>query len=125
MLNRREAAIRLDIPPEMAARNGLPTRISEDDLADIEANPPSWLAQSRANRTGRRPVWVELRCVVCGFGETARPKKWWPDFTFVSCDDHFEDELPPVPAGWVRGRYEGIGTRFVGVLDEPPATPDP
>jgi len=118
MLTRREAAIRLDIPPEMAARNGIPARLTEAELAQIEEIPPAWLAQSRANRTGRKPVWVELTCIVCGYAEVARPKKWWPDFSFVACDHHDEDDLPLVRLGWVRGRYEGIGSRFVGILDE-------
>jgi hypothetical protein len=48
----------------------------------------------------------------------ARPKKWWPDFSFVACNHHDEDELPGVREGWARGRYEGIGTRFMGILDE-------
>ena len=119
MMTRREAAIRLDIPPEMALRNGLPARMSEADVARLDADPPPWLAQSRSNRTGRKPVWVELTCVVCGSSETARPKKWWPSFTHVSCDTHDRDELPDVPPGSVRGDYPGVGTHFVGILDEP------
>jgi hypothetical protein len=118
MINRREAAIRLDIPPEMAVRNGIPNRISEAKLARLDADPPAWLAQSRANRTGKKPVWVELTCFVCGSSEMARPKKWWPDFTYVSCDTHGRDDLPDVAGGLVRGEYEGIGTHFVGILDE-------
>ena len=120
MVTRREAAIRLDIPPEMAARNGIPARISEEALAEIDSDPPPWLAQSRANRTGRKPIWVELTCLVCGYSETARPKKWWPQFTYVLCAHHGEDALPEAAAGLYRGRYEGIGTRFIGILDEPP-----
>ncbi|SDP45357.1 hypothetical protein SAMN04515671_4298 [Nakamurella panacisegetis] len=127
-LTRREAAIRLDIPPEMAVRNGLPARISEAALARLDADPPPWLAQSRANRTGRKPVWTQLTCDLCGRTETVRPKKWWPDFTFVRCDDHRPDALPAVADGFVRAEYPGIGTRFVGVLDEaladPPAPDD-
>jgi len=119
MLSRREVAIRLDIPTEMAARHGIPARLSEAEVGRIDADPPAWLAQSRANRSGRNPVWVRLTCDVCGYSETARPKKWWPQFSYVSCDDHDDDELPDPASGWVRGRYEGIGTRFVGVLDEP------
>ena len=46
-------------------------------MARLDANPPAWLAQSRANRTGKKPVWVELTCDVCGSSEMARPKKWW------------------------------------------------
>jgi hypothetical protein len=119
MLTRREAAIRLDIPPEMAARNGIPTRISAAEVDRIDADPPAWLAQSRANRTGRKPVWIALNCVVCDYSEVTRPKKWWPDFSFVACDHHDDGDLPPVRPAWARGRYEGIGTRFTGVLDEP------
>lgn len=118
MITRREAAIRLDIPPEMAVRNGLPARLSEAAVARMDVEPPAWLAQSRANRTGRKPVWVELTCHVCGSSEMARPKKWWPGFTYVSCDTHGRDEIPVVPEGFVRADYEGIGTRFVGILDE-------
>ena len=118
MITRREAAIRLDIPPEMALRNGIPARVSEAAVARLDAEPPSWLAQSRANRTGQKPVWVELRCDICGRSEIARPKKWWPDFTYVSCDTHGRDQVPdPVP-GTVRAHYEGVGTHFVGILDE-------
>ncbi len=118
MITRREAALRLDIPPEMAARNGLPARLSEAAVAEIDANPPAWLVQSRANRTGRKPVWVELTCTVCGRTESVRPKKWWPAFTYVSCDDHRPDLLPELGPGLVRGEYNGIGPRFVGILDE-------
>ncbi|MET0864206.1 MAG: hypothetical protein ABWZ98_07710 [Nakamurella sp.] len=102
----------------MAARNGIPTRISVAEVDRLDQDPPPWLAQSRANRTGRKPVWVALSCVVCGYSEMARPKKWWPEFSFVSCEDHDEADFPVLRPGWVRGRYEGIGTRFVGVLDE-------
>lgn len=118
MMTRREAAVQLDIPPEMALRNGLPARLSEAQVAQLDADPPVWLAQSRANRTGRKPVWVQLTCDVCGSSEMARPKKWWPEFTYVSCDTHGRDELPASPDGWARGEYEGIGTHFIGVLDE-------
>src|SRR3954451_16956017 len=118
MLTRREAAIRLGIPPEMAARNGIPTRIDAAEVDRIDADPPGWLAQSRANRTGRKPVGIALNCVVCNYSEMARPKKWWPEFSFVAFDHHDDEDLPPAGPGRVRGRYEGIGTRFVGVLDE-------
>ena len=118
MITRREAAVRLDVPPEMALRNGLPARVSEAEVARLEADPPAWLAQSRANRTGKKPVWVELTCNTCGSTEMARPKKWWPHFTYISCDIHSPDELPDPAAGFDRGVYEGIGTHFVGVLDD-------
>lgn len=117
MVSRRDAAIRLDIPFEMATRNGIPSRISEEELAEIDANPPAWLAQSRANRTGKKPVWVQLTCVVCGFTEPARPKKWWPEFTYVCCAHHAPHEVPGVGAGLVRSEYEGVGSRFVGIVD--------
>ncbi|WP_149955474.1 hypothetical protein [Zafaria cholistanensis] len=118
MMNRRDAAIALDIPLEMAKRHGLPARMSEAELAALQADPPAWLIQSRANREGRRPVWVHLTCTVCGFSEAARPKKWWPEFDFVHCAHHPAADLPPVAQGRVRCEYEQIGTRLVGVVDE-------
>lgn len=120
MITRREAALRLDIPLEMAARHGLPGRMSEEELAEIEASPPPWLVQSRANRTGTKPVWVQLTCDVCGFTEDARPKKWWPNFTYLSCDHHGIDELPPPRAGRYRSEVDGVGSRFVGIVDAKP-----
>ena len=103
----------------MAAKHGIPPRLEQAELDKLDVNPPAWLAQSRANRTGKRPVWVRLECEVCGFSETARPKKWWPEFTFVACDGHSARELPPVPAGSVRSEYEGVGSRFTGIVDVP------
>ncbi|MCU1551524.1 MAG: hypothetical protein JWR36_2084 [Glaciihabitans sp.] len=94
--------------------------MSEQELAEIDANPPAWLAQSRANRTGTKPVWVQLTCDVCGFTEDARPKKWWPKFTYLSCDHHGIDELPPARAGLYRSEVDGIGSRFVGIIDARP-----
>ncbi len=120
MVSRREAAIRLDIPFEMATRNGIPSRISEEELAEIDTNPPAWLAQSRTNRTGKKPVWVKLTCVVCGFSEDARPKKWWSDFTYISCDDHEIHELPEPAEGLSRTEVYGVGSRFIGIVDERP-----
>lgn len=117
MISRREAALRLDIPLEMARRHGLPSRITEQELAALQAEPPAWLAQSWANRTGSKPVWVQLTCDVCGFTEAARPKKWWPAFTWLSCAHHGLDELPALAAGHVRSEVDGIGSRFVGVID--------
>jgi hypothetical protein len=111
-----DAAQRLDIPIEMARRHGLPTRLTEAELAELDANPPAWLAQSRANRTGK-PVWVELVCTICGASERVRPKKWWPTFTYLSCTEHSPLDLPPVTEGLRRGEYDGIGTRFVGIVD--------
>ncbi|MCJ1695311.1 hypothetical protein C1I63_09735 [Rathayibacter caricis DSM 15933] len=119
MITRREAAQRLDIPVEMAARHGLAARLSEEEFAALEQEPPPWLVQSRENRTGKRPVWVTLDCTVCGRSEAARPKKWWPDFTFLVCEDHSPDEWPHHPDGHRRDEYDGIGTRFVGVVDSP------
>lgn len=116
MISRHDAAQRLDIPLEMARRHGIPARISEAELAELDTNPPAWLAQSRANRTGK-PVWVELRCTICGATERARPKKWWPAFTYLSCVEHSPLDLPPVAEGRRRGEYDGIGTRFVGIVD--------
>ncbi|MGO2751839.1 MAG: hypothetical protein ACTIA6_17450 [Pseudoclavibacter sp.] len=116
-LSRHDAAIRLDIPLEMAKRNGLPPYIAEEALAELDANPPAWLAQSRANRTGKRPVWATLTCEVCGTVEKVRPKKWWPEFTYVSCDNHDLDELPEPAPGTTREFSYGIGTRFTGVVD--------
>ncbi|MGL3199088.1 MULTISPECIES: hypothetical protein [Curtobacterium] len=120
MLSRREAAVRLDIPLEMAARHGIPARLSEDDLAAIEQEPPAWLVQSRANRTGKKQVWQRLECVVCGYSETARPKKWWPDWDHLMCDYHAPYQAPEPPAGFLRHEVEGIGSRFVALVDERP-----
>lgn len=117
-MTRRDAAIALDIPLEMAQRHGIPSRLGEDELAAILAEPPAWLVQSRANRQGKRPVWVHLTCEVCGYSEAARPKKWWPEFDFVHCADHSPRELPAVAEGRVRCEYEEIGTRMTGVVDE-------
>ncbi|TFB54945.1 hypothetical protein E3N86_14395 [Cryobacterium sp. Hz7] len=120
MITRRIAALRLDIPIEMAQRHELPSRMSEAELAEIERNPPAWLVQSRANRTGKKPVWVELRCDVCGFSEAARPKKWWPAFTYLTCDYHGSEELPDAAAGLSRTEVDGIGNAFIGIVDEAP-----
>ena len=120
MLTRREAAQRLDIPLEMATRHGLPATLTEAQLDEIENNPPPWLVQSRANRTSKKPVWVELVCNVCGFAEQARPKKWWPTFTYVSCDFHQHSDLPPPLQGQYREEISGIGSRFVGWVDARP-----
>lgn len=117
MVTRREAAQILDIPLEMAHRHGIPARLSDAELSEIMDSPPGWLVQSRNNRTGKRPVWVQLTCVVCGFSEAARPKKWWPPFTYVCCAHHALEDLPPVMPSLVRSEYEGIGSRFVGIVD--------
>ncbi|WP_125609648.1 hypothetical protein [Specibacter cremeus] len=101
----------------MATRHGLPARLSAAELAELERNPPAWLAQSRANRTGKRPVWVELRCYICDFHETARPKKWWPEFDLVVCEFHDTSALPGPAAGWRRSEFDGVGSRFRGIVD--------
>jgi len=117
MISLREAAQRLDIPLEMAKRHGLPARMEEAEVERMRANPPQWLAQSLANRkAGARPVWVELRCDVCGRTESVRPKKWWPEFTYVTCEEHSRDELPS-PGALYRQEVDGIGSRFVGIAD--------
>jgi hypothetical protein len=125
MITRREAAQRLDIPLEMAQRHALPARMSEAEFAAIEAAPPAWLQQSRANRkNGTRPVWVQLTCDVCGFTEAARPKKWWPAFTYLACSHHAIDELPAPSAGVDRREFDGIGSRFIGIVDTSGSAPD-
>ena len=116
MLSRYEVAVRLDIPVEMAQRHGIPTKLSEAEFAELDANPPAWLVQSRANRTGK-PVWAQLTCDVCGYTEAARPKKWWPAFSYLSCDFHEPGDLPEPAAGMHRGEIDGIGSRFVGIVD--------
>ncbi|WP_144751335.1 hypothetical protein [Curtobacterium pusillum] len=118
MLSRRDAAVRLDIPLEMATHHGIPPRLSEADLAAIEQDPPAWLVQSRANRTGGKKVWVRLECVVCGYSETARPKKWWPDWDHLMCDYHAPYQAPEPTAGFTRREVEGVGSRFVALVDE-------
>jgi hypothetical protein len=119
LIGRREAALRLDVTTEMLVRHGIPTRMTEQEFAELEANPPAWLVQSRANRTGKA-VWVQLTCDICGFSEAARPKKWWPDFTYLTCDFHRADEIAQPAPGLYRREVEGIGTRFIGVIDERP-----
>ncbi|WP_092385430.1 DUF5997 family protein [Curtobacterium sp. YR515] len=120
MLSRRDAAVRLDISLEMATRHGIPSHLSEAELTAIEQDPPAWLVQSRANRTGTRKVWVRLGCVVCGFAEEARPKKWWPDWDHLMCDYHEPYQAPDPVAGFTRHEVEGIGSRFVALVDTRP-----
>ncbi|RKR72974.1 hypothetical protein [Frondihabitans australicus] len=120
MLTRRDAALRLDIPLEMAARHGIPGRLTEAELEAIEQDPPAWLVQSRANRTSSKKVWVSLSCVVCGFSETARPKKWWPEWTWLVCDYHDPAQAPDPEDGFARREVEGIGSRLVALVDERP-----
>jgi hypothetical protein len=120
MITRREAALRLDISVEMAKRHGIAAKISEEELAELDGTPPSWLAQSRANRTGKKAVWVQLTCDVCGYEESTRPKKWWPPFTYLTCDHHSIGDIPLPAAGHKRSELDGIGTRFIAIIDEPP-----
>jgi hypothetical protein len=120
MLSRRDAAVRLDIPLEMATHHGIPSHLSEAALAAIEQDPPAWLAQSRANRTGTKKVWVHLECVVCEFSEDARPKKWWPDWDYLICDYHEPHQAPSPTAGLTRREVEGVGSRFIALVDEKP-----
>ena len=126
MPSRYDAALQLDITLEMAKRHGIPAQISEAELDEIDQNPPAWLAQSRANRTGKKAVWVKLECVVCGYSEQARPKKWWPSFTMLFCFDH-EVSAVPKPASETVSRefVYGVGSRFTGVVDAEPHTDDP
>lgn len=109
---------------EMAHKHEIPTRQSEAEFESFLADPPAWLVQSRANRTGKRPVWVQLTCDICGFTEAARPKKWWPTFTYLSCEEHGADELPALAAGHTRGEFDGIGSRFIGIVDHNTAEPE-
>ena len=117
MLSRYEVAVRLDIPLEMASKHGIPTRMSEKDFDELDTNPPAWLAQSRANRTGKRPVWLQLTCDVCGYSEAVRPKKWWPTFTYISCTEHSPLDLAEPAGALARTEIDGIGSRFVGIVD--------
>ena len=118
MISRRDAAQRLDIPLDMAQRHDIPGWVSEEALAALEQNPPAWLVQSRANRgSGGRPVWVTLSCDICGHNESVRPKKWWPEFTYLSCSDHDIWDLPEPAAGLARQEFDEIGGVFIGVVD--------
>ena len=118
--------MRLDIPLEMASRHAIPARLTEAEFSELETNPPAWLLQSRANRKNTtRPVWVQLTCTVCGFTEPARPKKWWPTFTYLVCSHHDIDELAAPEAGSERREFDGIGSRFIGVVDSAPETGHP
>ncbi|WP_341976559.1 hypothetical protein LTA6_001107 [Microbacterium sp. LTA6] len=119
MISKRDLAQRLDISLEMADRHGFGDGASESELVALEQDPPAWLVQSRSNRKkGARPVWVTLTCEVCGYTETTRPKKWWPEFTYVSCRHHALGELPKPADGHHRGQFEGVGSRFVGIVDQ-------
>jgi hypothetical protein len=118
MPSRYDAALRLDISLEMARKHDIPAQISQADLDELDEHPPAWLAQSRANRTGKKAVWATLDCALCGYTEHERPKKWWPNFTFLVCDDHDVAELPePAHDAAAREYIYGVGTRFTGVVD--------
>lgn len=120
MISKHALAQRLDIPLEMVDRHGLGDGVSESELAALEQHPPAWLVQSRANRKkGARPVWATLTCDVCGYTEVVRPKKWWPEFTYLSCAHHPLDELPQPAPGLHRGEFDGVGSRFIGIADQP------
>lgn len=118
MLSKREVAQRLDISIEMAARHGLDKGMREEAVVALEQDPPAWLVQSRANRKkATRPVWATLTCVVCGYTETVRPKKWWPEFTYLTCRTHAPGELPALASDQHRTEIEGVGGRFIGIVD--------
>jgi hypothetical protein len=118
VISRREAAQRLDIPVEMAVRHEIPARMSDEEFDAFEADPPAWLVQSRANRNPKaRPVWVTLTCDICGASEAARPKKWWPEFTYVSCDDHDIWDLQQPAAGLHREEIDDVAGHFIGIVD--------
>lgn len=95
--------------------------MTSEEFTEFEQNPPAWLLQSRANRTGKKVIWVHLTCDVCGFTEATRPKKWWPEFTYITCEYHDADELPEPAEGMRRSEVDGIGSRFIGIVDEPVA----
>ena len=103
----------------MANRHGLPPKMTDAEFAELDQNPPAWLAQSRANRTGKK-VWVELTCDVCGYHEAARPKKWWPEFTYLTCEHHEIGSVPDPAEGLHRSEIDAIGTRFVAIVDAKP-----
>ncbi|MGO3147166.1 MAG: hypothetical protein ACTIJ6_05750 [Leucobacter sp.] len=118
MPSRFDAALQLDITIEMARKHGIPSQISLAELTELDTNPPAWLAQSRANRTGKKAVWATLECAFCGYTERERPKKWWPQFTFLFCEDHTIAELQkPADAALAREFVYGVGSRFTGVVD--------
>jgi hypothetical protein len=121
VITRYEAALRLGITLQMASRHGLGSKLTEAEVAELDSNPPPWLAQSRANKSATaRPVWVDLTCDVCGHTEAARPKKWWPVFTYLSCNYHDIGDVPEPEAGLYREEIDGIGTQFVGIVDKKP-----
>jgi hypothetical protein len=102
----------------MAHRHAIPARMTEAEFAQLESNPPAWLVQSRSNRSKTaRPVWITLTCDICGYTETARPKKWWPEFSYLSCAHHDIWELPAPAAGLAREEVDGVGASFVGIVD--------
>jgi hypothetical protein len=118
MITRRDAAQRLNISVDMAERHDIGKFVDEKSIEALEENPPAWLLQSRANRgTASRPVWVDLTCSICGYTQSSRPKKWWPEFTYLSCSDHDIFDLPEPAEGKHRGEYDDIGGYFIGIFD--------
>jgi hypothetical protein len=118
VISRRDAAQRLDIPVEMLVRHEFPAKLSDSAFTALATDPPAWLVQSRANRSAKaRPVWVSLECDICGFTDSARPKKWWPEFTYLSCDNHDIRDLPEPADGLHREEFDDIAGRFIGVVD--------
>ncbi|KDA05198.1 hypothetical protein DC31_04280 [Microbacterium sp. CH12i] len=118
MISKRDLAQRLDITLEMITRHGLDDGMSEAAFAALEQDPPPWLIQSRANRKkGARPIWSTLTCNVCGYSESARPKKWWPEFTYLTCRTHAPQDLPAPESDQHRTEIEGVGSRFIGIVD--------
>ena len=118
MLTRRDAALRLDIPLEMATRHGIPARLSEAELAAIEQDPPAWLVQSRANRTGKKPVWVHLECVVCGFAEDAQAEEVVAGVDVPARATTTAPTRSPEPAeGYSPTEVDDIGSRFIAMVD--------
>ena len=77
----------------MAHRHGIPARLSEAELGELLDNPrPGWSSPGQTGQASGR--LVQLTCAVCGFSGAARPKKWWPDFTYVCCAHHQARDIP-------------------------------
>ena len=62
-------------------------------------------------------MWVHLECAVCGYEEAARPKKWWPEFTYVRRGHHAPDEIPPRVPGLSAANSTAWAAAFVGIAD--------
>lgn len=56
---------------------------------------------------------------MCGYHEAVRPKKWWPEYRYLSCDHHGADELPAPEPGLARTEVDGLGSRFIAIVDAP------